>query len=164
MSQEVERGAFELHFRLGAFPIVVEPMFWLSMGLLGAMGRPPDARYVLVFIAIAFFAVLVHELGHAVAARIFGATSVIRLHGFGGVTLSDRALGRWQNVLMSLAGPVAGFLLGSAVMLLEHLQPPETRLAAFFVNAAKFTTFGWGILNLIPVLPLDGSHVLLGLF
>ena len=69
----------------------------------GRTGLPRDRRgcgaceyldlgfeFVLVWIACSFVSILVHELGHGFALKAFGQPSVIVLHGFGGVTISQR--------------------------------------------------------------------------
>jgi len=104
--------------------------------------------------------VMVHELGHALVGRAFGTQPRIVLHGFGGRTIAEgKPLSRGRSILMTLAGPGAGFLLGLLVLVLERAYPPAG-LWKEVVRQIEFCTFGWGILNLMPVLPLDGGLVL----
>lgn len=161
MSEQFERRPFELHFRIGSIPVVVEPAFWFISALFGLAGLQAGGFHVvLLWMGIVFFSILIHELGHAVTARLFGSSSYIRLHGFGGLTFHERLPGRWRPIAISLAGPGAGFLFGGVVLLLEFLNPPRTPLAALFILNLKWVNFGWGIINLLPVPPLDGGHVL----
>lgn len=110
-----------------------------------------------------FVGVLVHELGHAAAALLFKTRSVIRLYAFGGLTFPEKRLGRGQSVLMALAGPGAGFLLGALVFAASGAIANASPLARFAVVQLMWVNVGWGVINLLPVLPLDGGHVLLGL-
>ena len=151
---------FSLVFRIGPWPVVVEPMFWFVCAILGMQTQP--ARMV-GWILICFLSVLLHELGHAAVAGLFGARSVIRLHGFGGTTHLERALGRWRDLAMSLAGPFAGFAAGALVWAAARAFPPHLPLLIALVQMALWINLGWGLMNLVPVLPLDGGHVLVSL-
>jgi Zn-dependent protease len=157
------RGPLDLHFNLGPFPVIIEPFFWLSMALLGAyqgIGTPLEA---LSWVTTGCVSILVHELGHALSGRAFGAGSYIRLHGFGGSCHSDRELSRWRDVLMSAAGPGAGFLFGGLLMLAWHWVRPTSELAHLAYGQLKWVNFGWGVFNLLPVLPMDGGRICAGL-
>src|SRR5205085_11603620 len=58
-----------------------------------------------------FVEVMLHEMGHMAAARIFGERSTIILCGTGGLTVGNFLnLARWQRIIVTLAGPGAGFL------------------------------------------------------
>jgi Zn-dependent protease/tetratricopeptide (TPR) repeat protein len=153
---------FSLRFSLVGFPVVVEPGFWVVMALLGFNAYAGAPLFLALWLAVGFVSILLHELGHAVAMRHYGSGAHIRLQAFGGVTFSDRPFGRWQQVAVSVAGPAAGFLLGGLVVLAAMQWPPRTALAAALVGMLKFANFGWGLLNLVPVPPLDGGHVLQG--
>lgn len=155
-------GRFDIRFRAGPLPVVIEPSFWLGALMLGSgFGLSPS---LFVWIGVVLVSVLVHELGHALTGLALGVRSRIRLHVFGGLTLPERALPRWHDVLMSLAGPGAGFALGGLIWLTGRafgvwsLGP----LGLTAYHLAIQVNIGWGLLNLLPVLPLDGGHVLLG--
>jgi Zn-dependent protease len=151
-----------LRFRLGSFPVSVYPSFLIAAALLGYVWM--DAwQTLLIWIAVVFVSVLVHELGHAVVALAFGGRPEIRLEGFGGVTfprLPERPPA-WKQVVLSVAGPVAGLALGVAAWGLGRVLPPDPSSPAAAVLAIfQYTSVYWAILNLLPVLPLDGGHVL----
>lgn len=61
---------------------------------------------------------------------------------------------------MSLAGPGAGFLLGGIIWAVHHALPPLTPGMEFLFGALEQANLGWGLVNLAPVLPLDGGHVM----
>src|SRR5689334_12648737 len=103
-------------FRAFGIPVAVEGWFWLATVFLGGglQAHSPEAwAGVAVWTAVVLVSILVHELGHALVGRRFGASPSIRLHAFGGVTfLPGPHLTRAQNTFVSAAGPLAGLLLG----------------------------------------------------
>lgn len=154
------RSAFSLQFPVGPFPVVVEPSFWIFSVLLGWSDRP---ELVASWVAICFVSILVHELGHGLVSRAFGATAWIRLYSFGGLCYSDRRHSKWRDIAVSVAGPAAGFCLGGLVVLANHFNPTDNPFGRYCLYQAMWVNFGWGALNLLPVLPLDGGHVLANL-
>ena len=137
-----------------------------------------------------FISILVHELGHALAFRRYGLSSQIVLHFAGGLTIPQSTLwrNRWanvalgpnQNIVISLAGPGAGFILAALVIALVILLGGSvitTRLLGFipfpgfallpfggellslFVSSLLWVNIFWGFINLLPVFPLDGGNV-----
>ncbi|HYH97882.1 hypothetical protein [Hyalangium sp.] len=150
-----------LRFRVAGFPVQLHPLFVLTALATGATGWRSPARLV-VWFGVILISVLVHELGHALAFRRFGHGASISLHGLGGTATSTggRPLTHRQHLWISLAGPGAGFLLGGLVLALQHLTPVGQAggLGRFTVSALLWANFGYGVLNLMPALPLDGGH------
>ena len=151
-----------LSFRLGKIPVRIQPSFFLIavlfVGLSGA-----DLRVLVAWIAIVFVSVMLHELGHATVGLGFGLSPSIQLHGMGGTTSwsGGPALSTGRRILISLAGPFAGFALAAIVR--YALGPgvfPPTPLGGFVYDNLLFVNFGWGVLNLLPMLPLDGGNVM----
>jgi Zn-dependent protease len=108
--------------------------------------------------AIALILCLVfHEYGHIRAMKYFGLkTKGIYLIPFvGGLALSDDKINtRWQDIVISIMGPFFGLLLSIACLLGYWLTDIEI-LAGLAVFNALLNLF-----NMLPVLPLDGGHVL----
>ncbi len=156
----IQPGPFSLSFTLGRIPVVIQPTFWLMAWIMGA--SLPN-RELLIWIPVVLVSILVHELGHALAFHLCGTGSAIELYAFGGLCRGEREIGRWQDVFVSLAGPFAGFALGGAALLTEAfwIEPPEPVGIALW--HLMYVNFFWGLMNLMPVLPLDGGHVLAGL-
>ena len=80
-----------VRFSLFALPVSVEPWFWVMAFVLG---RDLDIRdresliSTVIFAALVFISILVHELGHALSGRwLAGERQSIRLWGFGGLRL-----------------------------------------------------------------------------
>ena len=85
----------------------VEPVFLVIVGAVRACATSTiGLDIVLIWVACSFVSILVHELGHGFALKVFGQPSVIVLHGFGGVTISQRrsALSRARSIVVSVAG------------------------------------------------------------
>ncbi len=126
-------------------------------------GAHADAKRALIWVAVVFLSVLVHELGHALMARGFGFQPVILLYSMGGLTswAETHQIGEGRRILISGAGPMAGFLLGGIVIALAPAVPED---ASVFLRIAIrdliWVNIGWGLLNLLPILPLDGGHIM----
>jgi Zn-dependent protease len=151
-----------LRFRLGSFPVSVYPSFLIAAALLGYVWMGAW-QTLLLWIGVVFVSVLVHEMGHAVVALAFGGRPEIRLEGFGGVTFPrlPQPPTAWKQIVLSVAGPVAGLGLGLAAWALGLALPPEAGSpSATVLLLFQETSIVWAILNLLPVLPLDGGHVL----
>ncbi|MBN1206571.1 MAG: hypothetical protein JXB05_16915 [Myxococcaceae bacterium] len=152
-----------LRFRVAGFPVQIHPLFLLTALATGATGYR-GVGLMLVWSCVVFVSVLIHELGHALAYRRFGGAASIQLHGLGGTTTGEGAeqLTHRQSLWVSLAGPAAGFLLGGLVLALQSLTPVGQAggLVAFAVGALLWVNFGWGLINLLPMVPLDGGHAL----
>ena len=162
MLAEPDRSPYDLRFRLFGFPVRVHPLFWVLAALLGASWLDLGVVFLLIWVAIAFVSILVHEFGHALAFRGFGTDSHIVLYSFGGLAVPwAEVRGRWQRILVSLAGPAAGFLLCAAVYFSNHFHPwAGTSLYVSALYAGLFSVnLYWGIMNLLPVWPLDGGQV-----
>ncbi len=108
--------------------------------------------------AIALILCLVfHEYGHIKAMKYFGLkTKGIYLIPFvGGLALSDDKINtRWQDIVISIMGPFFGLILSIACLVGYWLTDIEI-LAGLAVFNALLNLF-----NLLPILPLDGGHVL----
>jgi len=149
-----------LSFRIGKVPVKILPSFFLVTFLLN-LGISTLSELVL-WALIVFGSVVAHELGHATMALAFGLEPHIQLHGMGGTTAwaASRNLSVSQRIAVSLAGPAAGFLVAAGV---RWGLPPswfESDLGAVVYRDLLFVNFGWGVLNLLPMLPLDGGSVM----
>jgi len=154
-------------FRLGSIPVRVHGFFLIMILALGAGATDqskPDVRALLIWGVIVFASVLLHELGHALVGRAFGLSPQIDLHGMGGTTswISGRDVGHARSIAISLAGPFAGFAIGIPLYILNHkgILAPQGALASNALRQLLWVNIGWGIINLIPMLPLDGGNVM----
>jgi len=111
-----------LHFELFGFPVRVHPYFWLVTLLLGLNGSSTPPGQLVIWAALLFVSILVHELGHAVLQRHFGGRPWITLYAMGGLASCDTGDRQTRSqVLISLAGPIAGFLLALVVVVSVRL-------------------------------------------
>ncbi|WP_345874437.1 site-2 protease family protein [Shewanella algae] len=108
--------------------------------------------------ALALIACLVfHEYGHIRAMKYFGMkTKGIYLIPFmGGLALSDEKINtRWQDVVISIMGPTFGLLMSLAALVAYWITGNP-----FFAGLAAFNAL-LNLFNLLPILPLDGGHIL----
>ncbi len=107
---------------------------------------------------------MLHELGHATTGMAFGLQPSIELHGMGGTTswTTAKPLSTMQRVAISLAGPFAGFAVGGAAFGLARAGVfPPTDLGQSIYDTLVWVNVGWGIFNLVPMLPLDGGNVMM---
>lgn len=153
-----------LRFSLLGIPVQVQPWFWLTMVIIGGRGMGNDRESLLrllLFMLAGFISILVHELGHALTGRAFGARSAITLQMFGGYAeFSGAYFTRPRHFLVTAAGPGVQIVLGLLIVLLIpdvfDLKSP----AGYFWGRLAGISLFWAVLNLLPVLPLDGGQML----
>ncbi|GIW93141.1 MAG: peptidase [Pirellulaceae bacterium] len=184
---------FDLRFQLFGIPVRIHPWFWIVAVLLGNLrGTPVE---LLIWVAVVFVSILVHELGHALAMRRYGQRPRIVLYAFGGyataqpeyyswagsTTASATRLSAQQQIHVLLAGPGAGFLLACVVLVAIKLcggdvgfardfpifwrfrlpvgNPRDYWLLYMTVFQLLYVNVWWGLINLLPVWPLDGGQI-----
>ncbi|MBA4031162.1 MAG: hypothetical protein C0478_09780 [Planctomyces sp.] len=157
---------FDLYFVLFGIPVRVNPMFWLMAAALGWSSG--DIPSTVIWVWCVFFSVLIHELGHALTAEWFGWRSSILLYFGGGLAFSERYVNNTpgRSVFMSLMGPMAQFiLLGLVIAVSMGLSLAEVELHPYVRTAIGYLiiiNIFWPVLNLLPILPLDGGRILQG--
>ncbi len=127
------------------FPNLPASTYW-AMGVVSAL--------------LLFASVLVHELGHAIAARRYGIrTRSITLFLFGGVAQIGREPPTpASELVVAAAGPLTSYLLSAFFWVIQHAATGSALGAIIaylaLINAALAT------FNLVPGFPLDGGRVL----
>jgi len=143
----------------GKIPISIHPIFFLVAAIIGFLSSQ-SVWGTILWIGVITISVIVHELGHAITAMIFGQKARIELVGFGGLTHHDgKTLKPWQNFIVVLNGPIAGFLLCAAAFLLYQTVPLQGNLK-YAVTITVFINLFWTVINLLPVQPLDGGKLM----
>jgi Zn-dependent protease len=149
-----------ISFRLAGIPVKVQPSFLLVAALLGiSAGR---IALVATWVGVVFVSILIHELGHAVTARAFGAQVAIELNGIGGLTTwsgTEAELGPGRRAAVAAAGSAVGVVFGLLVWLVTSLTGPFSGVAGFAINNLIWVNVFWGLLNWLPIRPLDGGHL-----
>ncbi|WP_432473785.1 site-2 protease family protein [Amphritea sp. HPY] len=100
---------------------------------------------------------VIHEYGHIRAMKYFGMqTKGIYLIPFlGGLALTEERINtRWQDVVISLMGPCFGLFLSLLSLLAYWITG-----SMFFAGLSAFNAL-LNLFNLLPILPLDGGHIL----
>lgn len=152
-------------FRIFNFPVRVHISFFLIAILLGL--NSGNIIYLALWVLIVFFSILLHELGHAVTAEYYGRAPQIELYSMGGLTISTRysMLSYAKEILISFSGPLAGFLLGGLLFgILQLVGPVQNPILRFITSQLLWVNIGWGIINLVPILPLDGGSIMRNLY
>jgi Zn-dependent protease len=149
-------------FRLFGFDVHVRTGFLIFVGLIVFIY--PGTFGIWLAGALAVFTLL-HELGHAVVARSAGAEASISLDFLAGYTSfrSDprRPLSRARRAAISVAGPGVQIAASLAVLAAMGIDPLSSDSYRQSDSAYAIWWAGpvIGVLNLIPVLPLDGGHI-----
>jgi stage IV sporulation protein FB len=156
-----------LRFSLAGTPVEVSIWFWVVGAILGYPALEVGAAFLLAWLAVLFASILVHELGHAFLARRFGYSPSILLYQFGGLASyrPDASHSAWRSVGISLAGPAAGFAFLGLIWGLRAVLLPYAPwsggpdLLRFTLGSLVWINLWWNLLNLLPVVPLDGGQV-----
>ncbi len=144
----------------GKIPITIHPLFWLLALFIGWMSSFSLGGTLLAVVVIVI-SVLCHEFGHALTAVAFGQKTRIELAVFGGFTYRQgRKLKLWEEFLVVLNGPLSGLIIAAIAFLLLHYAHVQLPPLVFMLKFAFLVNVFWTIVNLVPVLPLDGGHLL----
>ncbi len=137
---------------------------WPGPQLRASDGQGLYAALVATWAGLILLSILLHELGHALAARAFGYHPSIHLVGMGGLT-QPNAPGEipWkQDAVLTLAGPAFGLgltVLAAGGWALFQLTGTHHSAAEYLLHDLAFINGFWTVLNLVPVTPLDGGRL-----
>lgn len=176
-------GWFDLRWRMFGTPVRVKIWFFLFMAFFGFLmginpweerfrgdpaGRNERLVLILIWVICGFIAVMVHEMGHILAGRRFGIPGVIILHAMGGGAVGEYLKAeRWQRILIAAAGPAFGL---GAYLIVYFATPVvianlrirdvvwEERINFILIYFAFMFLF-WNLLNLLPIMPMDGGMI-----
>jgi len=143
---------------------------WIALAYYWQGGRAAAVEGV-TFILALFACVLLHEFGHALAARRYGIrTPDITLLPIGGVARLQRMPDRpVQELVVALAGPAVNVVIAAVLFLalgrmvdpmqMEHVRQLDD--PRFGLMAKLATVNVWLVVfNLLPAFPMDGGRVL----
>lgn len=154
--------------RIAGIPIYLDMMFVLVLLVFTypyfTSGSTQAMSAGFVIIVGLLLSILLHELGHAFAGRLFRAhVSHIELTGLGGLAHFERSLPRsvFARSVIYLAGPAVnlGLWLGLDWLVVEAAE------AGNRILAQPFAVLAWAnlvlmVFNLLPAYPLDGGQTL----
>ena len=133
----------------------------------GSKGGLPAARDSVLFIALIFTCVVLHEFGHILMARRFGIeTPEVILLPIGGVARMPRMPQKpSQELAVAIAGPMVNVVIAFLLFLvlgtiqsdsLAQIDDPRVSLLARLAAVNVFLV----LFNMIPAFPMDGGRVL----
>src|SRR5262249_20445826 len=148
-------------------------------------GERADPMETVLWVAVVFASILIHELGHAFTQRFYGGHPRITLYSFGGLAYCDDCdRSPRSQILISLAGPAAGFLFAAALILVlrgtghlngfrRSMNPVDwtpydlnylmlngkTSPRDTLISKLLYVNIFWGLVNLLPIYPLDGGRI-----
>ena len=129
-------------------------------GLLAALSS-------IAFVLVLFGCVVLHELGHALAARFYGIpTRDITLLPIGGVARLERMPRKpTQELVVALAGPMVNVIIAVVLYILlvpavglANLTSPSFQ-GASILQQLMFVNIALVAFNLLPAFPMDGGRV-----
>ncbi|MBD3240141.1 MAG: hypothetical protein GF331_06110 [Chitinivibrionales bacterium] len=150
--------------RIAGISVNVHGTFLILLGFIVLSGLfSGGAGYAaleLTTILTLFGVVILHELGHALAARQYGITTRdITLYPIGGIARLERMPERpSQELVVAMAGPAVNFALAAGAYALATL--PAAGISAWLLQRFMIINIGLGVFNLLPAFPMDGGRVL----
>ena len=157
--------------RIAGTEVRIHLTFFLLLAYVGLegwhAGGKTEALHLMLLVCIVFFCVLLHEFGHAFAARRCGIrTPDITLFPFGGVARIERMPENpRQEIFIALAGPAVNVIIASLLWVLlaifaRAVQPEQMGLAGSLAVEVMSVNVVLLLFNLIPAFPMDGGRVL----
>lgn len=153
--------------KVAGIPIRIHFTFVLLLVWIGMLAYKEESRVYALLVPSVFFCVVLHELGHALVARIFGVkTRDITLYPIGGVAMLESRPKPREEFWIALAGPAVNVVIALIILPFLSLetgslqsilrgQGGETYLQGLFVANVYLPLF-----NMIPAFPMDGGRVL----
>ena len=141
---------------------------WILLSMLSSGGGLPAALSAVIFVFAVFGCIVLHELGHALAARQFGiGTRDITLYPIGGVARLERLpRSPTRELAIALAGPAVNVAIAGAIFLGAmfvgvgyHSSLLRLPGGSFLVNLL-WVNVALVVFNLLPAFPMDGGRVL----
>ena len=152
-------------WKLGKILDIEVSLHWSLLLLIGWTGltAPTGGAFgAIAFISAIFGCVLLHELGHSMAARQFGIeTSSIVLLPIGGIATLERMPRKPQQELwIAVAGPLVNVVIAATLLLsMGFIQAVAPSMVGWFKHLL-IANVGLVVFNMLPAFPMDGGRVL----
>lgn len=140
---------------------------WIGIAqyLAGGAGAALDS---IAFVIAIFACVVLHELGHALAARRYGiSTPDITLLPIGGLARLSRLPEKpSEEVVIAIAGPAVNVVIAAVLVLIFGARFEPASITSIenptygFLTRLAFVNIFLVLFNLIPAFPMDGGRVL----
>jgi Zn-dependent protease/CBS domain-containing protein len=154
---------------LFGIPLFLDPLWFVILGLatlnFGVAYQEWGSTIAwsagIVMALLLFASVLLHELGHSLAARSQGIkVNSITLFLFGGIAaIEEESKTPGKAFQVAIAGPLVSFGL-FFILSLVGMAIPDTSPLSIMVGDLARINLVVALFNLIPGLPLDGGQVL----
>jgi Zn-dependent protease/predicted transcriptional regulator len=134
-----------------------EPGRFFELGSGGAIG-------LALATALLFeVSILVHELAHAVAARLRGIRVFgISLYMLGGLTVTDGDRTPGDEFVTTVVGPISSAAMGGLFLLVDVVgRDVLSRPVTFVARYLAVVNLVMAVFNLLPGFPMDGGRLLL---
>ncbi len=155
--------------RISGIQVRIHLTFILFLGWIGFRdgmeGGWVSALSGVTFILLIFSCILMHEFGHALAARRYGIrTPDITLMPIGGLARLERIPEKpGQEIVVAIGGPLVSALLALVFGVLSGFVLPalDGEIQSWSMLWSKLFAINAGLLffNLLPVFPMDGGRV-----
>jgi Zn-dependent protease/CBS domain-containing protein len=137
---------------------------WLAFGYYAQGGSAVAASRV-IFVLLLFLCVVLHEFGHAFAAKAFGInTPDITLLPIGGVARLERMPEEpVQELIIAVAGPLVNVVIALGLFVAGGFQVffnPSNVESGGLVAQLLTINIMLVLFNLLPAFPMDGGRVL----
>ena len=158
-------------FRIAGIQLRIHVTFvlliaWLAFGYYAQGGSPAAAEGV-IFVLLLFLCVVLHEFGHALAAKAFGInTPDITLLPIGGVARLERMPEEpKQELVIAVAGPAVNVVIALGLFVAggSFINPfvnPAAPERVGLVSQLLIINVLLVAFNLLPAFPMDGGRVL----
>ncbi len=162
------RWSFKLA-RIAGIDVCVHVTFLLLLAFIGfsalASGGAAAAIEGVIYVCLVFLCVLLHEFGHALAARRYGIrTPDITLLPIGGVARLERMPEKpSQELVVAIAGPLVNVVIALLLFPFARgsLDPVIIQnVGVGLVTKLFITNVILVVFNMIPAFPMDGGRVL----
>lgn len=146
------------------FTFILLLIFLLVIGVGERQSGVMTALYVLAL----FASVLLHELGHALVAGLYGIrTTEIVMYPIGGVSVLNASPKAAEEFWIAISGPLVNGLIAAGLFAwlatrhqflpFELLKDPTDANLAQRIATGNFLLF---LFNLLPAYPMDGGRIL----